>query len=141
MSLDFKYQRVHPAAQKPTKAHEADCCFDLYAVEAQVIPIGHVAKINTGIKLEVPSGWECQVRPRSGNAFKGLWVHFGTIDAHYPEIVWAIVINLSGKPWIVSEGDKICQIKFERVEYCTLVEGVIESQEGKRQSGLGSSGK
>jgi dUTP pyrophosphatase len=140
------FEKKHPNATTPTKAHEEDACFDLYACEDQIIAPGQVTKVNCGIAFQTPEGWECQVRGRSGNASKGLWVHFGTGDANYPEAYQAIVVNVSGKPWVASAGngrdakpDRICQVKFERVESVTLVEGVVTST--KRQSGFGSTGK
>ncbi len=137
--MKITFEKKHPNATTPTKAYEEDACFDLYAVEDQIIAPGQVTKVNCGIAFQTPEGWECQVRGRSGNASKGLWVHFGTGDANYPDAYQAIVVNVSGKPWVVSAGDRICQVKFERVESVSLVEGVVTST--KRQSGFGSTGK
>lgn len=137
--MKITFEKKHPNATTPTKAHEEDACFDLYACEDQIIAPGEITKVNCGIAFQTPEGWECQVRGRSGNASKGLWVHFGTGDANYPEAYQAIVVNVSGKPWVVSAGDRICQVKFERVESVTLVEGKVTST--KRQSGFGSSGR
>lgn len=137
--MKITFEKKHPNATVPTKAHEEDACFDLYACDNQVIAPGQVTKVNCGIAFQTPEGWECQVRGRSGNALKGLWVHFGTGDANYPEAYQAIVLNVSGKPWVVSHGDRICQVKFERVESVSLVEGEVTST--KRQSGFGSTGK
>ena len=137
--MKITFEKKHPNATTPTKAHEEDACFDLYACEDQIIPVGQVTRVNCGIAFQTPEGWECQVRGRSGNAYKGLWVHFGTGDANYPDAYQAIVMNVSDKPWVVSVGDRICQVKFERVESVSLVEGVVTST--KRQSGFGSTGK
>lgn len=137
--MKITFEKKHPNTITPTKSHDEDACFDLYAVEDQVISVGQVTTVDCGIAFQTPEGWECQVRGRSGNALKGLWVHFGTGDANYPESYKAIVVNLSGKPWVVSAGDRICQIKFERVESVSLVEGEVTST--KRQSGFGSSGR
>ncbi len=73
----------HPEAQVPTKANPSDAGFDLYSVEDAIIPPGERLLVNTGIILDMPDGWEAQIRPRSGHAGKlGLSIvnSPGTVD-------------------------------------------------------------
>ena len=102
------------------------------------------ALIKTGLFLEIPHGFECQVRPRSGLAFKkGLTVlnSPGTIDADYRGEVGVILINLSSEDFVVENGERIAQLviaKHETTEWLE-VENLDETERGK--GGFGSTGK
>lgn len=71
------------------------------------------ALIPTGIRIELPEGYECQLRPRSGLALKKgitLLNSPGTIDADYRGEIGVIVINLSGESVVLNDGERICQM-------------------------------
>lgn len=73
--------------------------------------------IPTGIFIELPDGYECQIRPRSGLALKsGITVLNtpGTIDADYRGEIGIILVNLSSEPFVVNNGDRICQMVVAR---------------------------
>jgi len=75
--------------------------------------------VPTGIFISIPSGYEAQVRPRSGLAFKhGLTVlnSPGTIDADYRGEIKVILVNLSTDDFIIKSGERICQLVFSKVE-------------------------
>ena len=99
--------------------------------------------IPTGLYIELPPGYEAQVRPRSGLAVKhGITVLNtpGTIDADYRGEIKVILVNLSNDEFTVKNGDRIAQIivnKFEKVEW----EEVSELRESEREAGgFGSTG-
>jgi dUTP pyrophosphatase len=99
--------------------------------------------IPTGIFLEIPAGFECQVRPRSGLAFKnGITVlnSPGTIDADYRGEVGVILINLSNEVFVIENGERIAQLVFSKVEQIEfeLVEALSETDRGT--GGFGSTG-
>ena len=74
---------------------------------------GHRALIGTGLYMELPAGYECQVRPRSGLALRhGISIvnSPGTVDADYRGEVGVILINLGQEPFTVTSGERICQI-------------------------------
>ncbi len=102
------------------------------------------ALVPTGIFIELPGGYEAQVRPRSGLAIKyGITVLNapGTIDADYRGEVKVILINLSGEPFTINPGDRIAQMvisKHERAEW-ELVEELSPTERGA--GGFGSTGK
>ncbi|GHT73724.1 deoxyuridine 5'-triphosphate nucleotidohydrolase [Bacteroidia bacterium] len=81
------------------------------------------ALIPTGLFIELPSGYEAQIRPRSGLAIKhgiSLVNSPGTIDADYRGEIKVIVINLSKEPFVINNGERICQMviaKHERIEW------------------------
>lgn len=75
--------------------------------------------VPTGIALEIPKGYEAQVRPRSGLAFRhglGLLNAPGTIDSDYRGEVCVILMNWGTEPFVIHHGDRIAQLVFSRVE-------------------------
>lgn len=95
------------------------------------------ALIPTGLRIQLPHGYECQVRPRSGLALKkGISIVNtpGTVDADYRGEIGVILINLSDTPFTVNDGDRIAQLvigPYTRVEW----EPVSELDETKRGDG------
>lgn len=101
------------------------------------------ALIKTGLFLEIPAGYECQVRPRSGLALKkGITVLNapGTIDADYRGEVGVILINLSNESFTVENGERIAQLVFARFEQADfeVVDELTETDRGA--GGFGSTG-
>ena len=101
------------------------------------------ALIPTGLYIEMPEGYEAQVRPRSGLAIKhGITVlnSPGTIDADYRGEVCVELINLSNKPYTIESGERIAQLVFNKCEQAELVE-VEELNETERgEGGFGHTG-
>lgn len=101
------------------------------------------ALIKTGLFLEIPAGFECQVRPRSGLALKkGLTVlnSPGTIDADYRGEVGVILINLSNETVILENGERVAQLVFAQVEQAQWVQTEILSETERGAGGFGSTG-
>lgn len=100
--------------------------------------------VPTGLYMELPDGFECQVRPRSGLAIKqGITCLNtpGTIDSDYRGEIKIILINLSGEQQVIQPGDRIAQLVFQKVEKAFLTE--VEGLSGTHRStgGFGSTGK
>lgn len=100
--------------------------------------------IKTGLFLEIPEGFEAQVRPRSGLALKkGVTVLNapGTIDADYRGEVGVILINLSKQPFVIEDGDRIAQLVFAKVAQAewSLSDDLSNTERG--EGGFGSTGK
>ncbi len=102
------------------------------------------ALIKTGLFIELPLGYEAQVRPRSGLALKkGITVLNtpGTIDADYRGEIGVILVNLSSEPFVVEDGERIAQLviaRHEQVEW-KAVDQLADSKRGA--GGFGSTGK
>ena len=100
--------------------------------------------VRTGLFLEVPEGYEAQIRPRSGLAIgKGITVinSPGTIDADYRGEVCILLINLSDEKFIIKDGERICQMiiaRHERVEWIST-DNLLETNRGT--GGFGHTGK
>ena len=124
----------------PTYAHIGDACCDCYATEGLTIAIGQIAKVKLGFCLELPSGYEAQIRPRSGLSSKGVIVILGTIDSNYRGEVCAVIQNNSSDDFKIKVGDRICQMKIDRVEPVVFdkVEELSDTLRGC--NGFGSTG-
>ena len=99
--------------------------------------------IPTGLFIELPEGYECQMRPRSGLALKkGITVlnSPGTIDADYRGEICVILVNLSAEPFVVNHGERICQMVVARhstVEW-EIADNLSESE--RSSGGFGHTG-
>jgi dUTP pyrophosphatase len=99
--------------------------------------------VPTGIVLEIPPGWEGQVRPRSGLALRhgiGLVNAPGTIDSDYRGEVGVILINLGDAPCGLKRGDRIAQLVISRVEPIEWEEAETLEGSGRGDGGFGSTG-
>ena len=104
---------------------------------------GERALIPTGIYLEIPEGYEGQVRPRSGLAIKyGITVLNapGTIDADYRGEVKVILANLGNGIYTVAKGERIAQLVFAKVEKATFVEVESLEETERGEGGFGHTG-
>ena len=99
--------------------------------------------VKTGLFMEIPEGYECQVRSRSGLALKkGISVLNapGTVDADYRGEVGVILINLSNDPFIVEDGERIAQLVFAKVKQAKWIEAELLSETERGEGGFGSTG-
>lgn len=109
---------------------------ELKPLERKLIP--------TGLYMALPEGYEAQIRPRSGLAIKHgitLLNTPGTIDADYRGEIGVIMVNLSNEPFIINDGERICQMviaQYQQVEWQT-VESLDETERGA--GGFGHTGK
>jgi len=132
--------------QLPAYETIASAGMDLRAnldAELSIKPLERVL-VPTGIFIELPVGYEAQVRPRSGLAYKkgvGVVNSPGTIDADYRGEIKVILINLSNEHLVIEDGERVAQMviaKHERAEW-ELVEELSETDRGA--GGFGSTGK
>ncbi len=99
--------------------------------------------VKTGLFMEIPVGYECQVRPRSGLAFKkGVTVLNapGTIDADYRGEVGVILINLSNEKFVIENGERIAQLVFAKVEQAEWENTEVLTETDRGTGGFGSTG-
>jgi dUTP pyrophosphatase len=141
-TITVKFQKLHPEAQVPTYAHLGDAGADVYSVvEIAIAPMQRAA-IPIGLAVEIPLGYELQVRPKSGLALKhGIAVlnSPGTIDAGYRGEIQIIVINLGAEPYTFAKGQKVAQLVLKPVTLANYVEeGLSNSDRGI--GGFGSTG-
>lgn len=129
----------------PAYATEDSAGMDLKANIDQPVVLAPLERaiVPTGISIELPSGFEAQIRPRSGLAAKhGISIvnSPGTIDADYRGEIKVILVNLSNEPFSVNPGERIAQMvvaRYEKVQW-QAVEELGES--GRGSGGFGSTG-
>lgn len=105
---------------------------------------GRRALVPTGLQLELPAGYEAQIRPRSGLAFRhGITVlnSPGTIDADYRGEVQVLLVNLGEKAFMIERGERVAQMVIAPVTRGLLVEAKALTTTTRGAGGFGSSGK
>ena len=129
----------------PKYQTELSAGMDLYANIDEPITLKPLERtlVKTGLFLSLPKGYEAQVRPRSGLAFKnGITVLNtpGTIDADYRGEIGVILVNLSADDFTINDGDRIAQLVIAKYETAIWeeVENLDETERG--EGGFGSSG-
>lgn len=167
--INVGFKRLTDDAIIPTKAHPTDSGYDLYANEDVIIEPGETSIVKTGIAVELPKGFEAQVRPRSGITAKTkLRVQLGTIDQDYRGEIGVIVDNINsfstdnlvslltytdGKTgldnngdlygegtYLIRKGEKIAQLVVQHLPQI-IAEEVYNLEETERgDAGFGSTG-
>jgi dUTP pyrophosphatase len=143
MTVEIRVKRLHPDAKIPEAAKIGDVAFDLYSVIDYELRPGERYAIPTGIAIEIPVGYEGQVRPRSGLALKeGVTVLNtpGTIDSGYRGEVKTIMINQGSAPFQITKGMRISQLAIRPVPEVTFIEVDELSETDRGKGGFGSTG-
>jgi len=143
MTITFRIKRLSPNAKIPTRADPGSSGFDLYASEPAFISPGEKALIKTGLAMEVPYGYEVQIRPRSGLAAKnGITVLNtpGTVDASYRGEVQVVLFNTSPLLFTVEQGARIAQAVVMKLPDVEIQECSELSDTTRGAGGFGSSG-
>ena len=139
----IKFQRLNASATLPMQAHPGDAGMDLVSIEAAEIAPGERRLVHTGLAVEIPVGFEGQVRPRSGLALKnGVTVLNapGTIDAGYRGEIGVVLANFGEVPFKVEPGMRIAQLVIAAVaEVAIEVSDTLSSSE-RGSGGYGSTG-
>ncbi|MCF0138369.1 MAG: dUTP diphosphatase [Oscillospiraceae bacterium] len=138
-----KFIKLSEDARTPTKAHEDDAGFDLYASEDYLLKAHEFGMVCTGICIELPEGTEGQVRPRSGLAAKHgitLLNSPGTIDSGYRGEVRCILINHGSEDFLITKGMRIAQLVVKPIYETEFVEVRALDTSDRGEGGFGSSG-
>ncbi|MEY3349138.1 MAG: dUTP diphosphatase [Bacteroidota bacterium] len=130
----------------PAYATSGSSGMDLRAFLSHPITLAPMQRmlVPTGLFMEIPQGFEAQVRPRSGLAIKqGITCLNtpGTIDADYRGEIKVILINLSNEPQVIEDGDRIAQMVFQKVEQVEWVETDHLGETLRSEGGFGHTGK
>ena len=143
MQINIVNQSKHPLPEYATSLSAGmdlraniDAPITLQPLERKLVP--------TGLFIELPAGYEAQIRPRSGLALKkGITVlnSPGTIDADYRGEIGVILINLSAEPFEINDGERICQMVIASHIQSTLVEVNELGSTERGAGGFGHTGK
>ncbi|MDF1539556.1 MAG: dUTP diphosphatase [Candidatus Thorarchaeota archaeon] len=142
-SITVKVKKLNPDATVPQQAKSGDAAYDLYSIDDYLLASQSRLAIHTGIAIEIPTGYEGQVRPRSGLALKqGITVvnSPGTIDCGYRGEVVVILHNLGEGGFYIKKGMRIAQLAIRPVPEVRfeLVDELGGSDRG--EGGFGSTG-
>ena len=138
----LKVKKLSESAILPEYKSEGAAGMDLYSNENVTLMPGEIKMISTGIALEIPKGYEGQVRPRSGLSLKGVTVVNapGTIDSDYRGEVKVLLINHGREPFNIEPGLRIAQLVIQKCEKAELVEHKELSETKRGSGGFGSTG-
>lgn len=142
MVLKIKMQKIADVPT-PAYAHKGDSGVDLYSAEDCILKPMERKLVATGLKLEIPYGYEGQVRPKSGLAVNHGISHancIGTIDSCYRGEIKVPLINLSNKEYRIEKGKKIGQLVFAKVEEALFEEAEQLTETTRQENGFGSTG-
>jgi dUTP pyrophosphatase len=143
--VTLRFSRLADDAREPTRAHDGDAGYDLFAVEAATLAPGERASVGTGIALAIPDGWAGLVLPRSGLAARhGITIPNapGLIDSGYRGEVRVLLLNADPRETFeVAAGDRIAQLLLVRHEAPEVVEVESLDETVRGAGGFGSSGR
>ena len=124
----------------PVYKTKGAACADCYARVDVNIPAGKRALVPLGFCIELPEGYEAEIRPRSGNSKNGVDVCQGTVDCDYRGEVMACVVNNLGKGLAVEKGSRVCQMKIQKAEQFKFVQVDKLSETERGSGGFGHTG-
>src|SRR5579875_3889338 len=143
--MQIRIKKIRPDAHLPEYAHGPleDAGMDIRCVEGAHLEPNVPQAVPTGLALEIPPGYEVQIRPRSGLALKHaitLPNSPATIDPGYRGELRVIMLNLGKSPYEVQAGDRIAQMVLARYEAVEWEEGEL-AESARAANGFGSSGR
>jgi dUTP pyrophosphatase len=139
----IKVKKLVSDAKLPTRATEYAAGWDIYAYLPHgvvEIPSGGRFLISTNICIEIPEGYEAQVRPRSGLGNKGIVACFGTIDSDYRGSIGVNLFNNSFRTATIKHEQRIAQLVIAPVLKVSFEEALELSETIRGSNGFGSSG-
>jgi len=147
-NINIKIQRIDNNFNDipiPEYATEGSSGLDLRAaVESeQIISAGSVAMVSTNLRVEIPNGYEIQIRPRSGLAAKhsiGVLNSPGTIDSDYRGEIKIILFNFGKEDFVIQRGDRIAQMVLSKVIKMNLITSDNLSKTSRGSGGFGHTG-
>jgi dUTP pyrophosphatase len=141
--MKINIKKLSETAKIPTYANRGDAGLDLYSDNNFLLIPGDRALVKTGIAIELPEGYEMQIRPRSGLSVKhGITVlnSPGTIDSGYRGEIGVVLYNASRVPFEVRQGERIAQGVIAAYVSADLVEVYALDESERGANGFGSTG-
>lgn len=141
--MHIKVRRLRPGAALPRYARPGDAGLDLYATDRFDIQPGEVGQVRTGVAVQLPSGTEATIRPRSGLAREWAVTVLnspGTIDEGYRGEVVVLLINHGSRVFCVEPGMRVGQLVVQRRLHVDVQEVASLNQTERGEGGFGSTG-
>ncbi len=139
--MKLRVKKIHPQAKLPAFSHPGDAGLDLFSVIDQVVGVGEVKPIPTGIKMAIPEGYVGLIWDKSGISLQGVHRLAGVVDAGYRGEVRVVVVNLGREPFAVKSGMKIAQMLIQPVQAVEVVETEELDETSRGEGGFGSTGR
>ena len=114
----------------PNRAHYNDSGADVFATQDLVIPAGKVAKVPTGVGVELPDGYDIVVHCKSGLSSRGIYAANAPVDSGYRGEIHAILFNTTNQDFSITRGTKIGQLVVRPVIYAEFVETIDSDSRG-----------
>lgn len=148
-SIEIKVKRLSEEfadVQLPAYATDGSVGMDIRAAvqDELVIEPGKVVLVPTNLSVEIPKGYEIQVRPRSGlaaNHSMGILNSPGTIDSDYRGEIKIIMMNFGNEPFTIHRGDRIAQLVVSKVYHANIIETDNLNSSQRGEGGFGHTGK
>jgi len=151
-TVEVLLKKLHPDAEFPTKATEGSGLFDVYAIEDTWLGEPFPVKVRTGLSLELPSGYELEIRPRSSLSGKGILLlnSPGTLDSDYRGELFVLLMKITtiesttqqtSSSYQIHKGDRIAQIKVNKLVPTAFREVDSLSVTDRGEKGFGSTGR
>jgi len=143
MEVRMGFKKLSSEARIPTYGSDGAACMDLYTIEDYVLHPGDVKLLRTGIALDIPSGYEVQIRPR-GSTIKSQMIILnspGTVDEDYRGEIFVGVKNISDKDVVIEKEDRVAQMCLKEVIKMELFEVYTLSETSRGSGCLGSTGR
>ena len=139
----MRIKRLHPNARVPERATEGSTGYDLYACLEQPLEVGpEPVRVPTGFAMEFASGFDVQIRPRSGLSSRGVLVVLGTVDSDFRGEVLVTMYALPHRgPHVVQDGDRIAQMVVSQAPEISIELTVELSATSRDTGGHGSTGR
>ena len=136
----LQIKQLSSNATLPTRNFPTDSGLDIYASEDMLVTYTHASVIPTGIAVNIPPGYEGQIRPRSGKSSKtNLRVILGTVDCGYNGEIGVIADALNKSNYLVKKGEKIAQLVIQKVELPQIeIVDQFNTQSDRGSNGFGS---
>jgi dUTP pyrophosphatase len=147
--LEIKFKRLNGKFKSiplPSYATAGSAGMDIYAAldEPMKISKGKIELVPTNLSVEIPEGYEIQVRPRSGLAAKhgiGILNSPGTIDSDYRGEIKIIIINFGTEDFIIQPAERIAQLVVSKVYTAKLIESTELNNTSRGEGGFGHTGR
>ncbi len=148
-SIDIKFKRIRKELNNiplPSYATKGSSGMDIYAALEKPVTISHgaIELVPTNISVEIPDGYEIQVRPRSGLAAKhgiGILNSPGTIDSDYRGEIKIIIINFGTEDFIIQPAERIAQLVVSKVYTANFIESNDFNNTSRGEGGFGHTGR
>jgi dUTP pyrophosphatase len=139
----IKIEKLREDAFIPEKAYKTDSGYDCRIPDNLHLHANELKLVKLGFRLEIPNGWECQMRGRSGisTKYKVLFaLGIGTIDSGYRGEIMVPFINLNNESVKFPRGTKMSQMVFKKVDIIRLEEDKVDTDTDRGTGGFGSTG-